>query len=168
MSEEAGKLIADIESAFDKVQREDGVTLHQAFAIDCCRSDKDCAKARKLDVETRWQDVPNADLENYPSMVHFLDSKGLRYYLPALMRRTILNYRTTAALTDLSTVSSLIPYTGERNRRIKTERFSLFSDAQRVVVCRFLRFMVRNWGEGGHVDVAEDALDGYWGQFCGG
>src|SRR5690242_11187888 len=86
------EIIRDIEAAFDGVERGEGVTLHEAWAIDCCASDRKRAKARKSDTDTRWKDIPASDIENCPSALAFMDAEGFRYYIPAYMVWTLRNY----------------------------------------------------------------------------
>ncbi len=79
------ELIAEIVSAFDGVEREDGITIHEAIAIDDYKSDEEQLDARRLDTEKRWQDVPAEAIVACDSALSFLDSKSFRYYLPAFM-----------------------------------------------------------------------------------
>lgn len=78
-------LIKEIERAFDGVEREDGVTFHEARVIDDYGSDAERAQARLEDTENRWQDVPDELLINGDQIISFLDVKGFRYYLPAYL-----------------------------------------------------------------------------------
>lgn len=80
------KLIAAIESAFKDVTREDGITLHEALADDNRLSKEEQLEARKLDMDTCWQDIPDEVMQKIEAPFGFLDSKGFRYYLPAYMR----------------------------------------------------------------------------------
>ncbi|MFA5996021.1 MAG: DUF6714 family protein [Patescibacteria group bacterium] len=83
------KLIKEIESAFENVKRENGITLHEAGSIDCYETKEKQREARKLDTDSRWQDVPDEWIRDYPQPWCFLDAKGERYYLPAYMRFSI-------------------------------------------------------------------------------
>lgn len=78
-------LIAEITAAFDGVEREDGITLHEAEALDDRLSEAEQRAARSLDTEERWQDVPDKDIAWCCSALSFLDDKGFRYYFPAFM-----------------------------------------------------------------------------------
>lgn len=83
-------LIAEITAAFDGVQREDGITLHEAQALDDYRAYDDPShparvEARAIDKETRWQDVPSEDIAEGYNVLSFIDAKGFRYYIPALL-----------------------------------------------------------------------------------
>lgn len=78
-------LIAEIERVFDGVQREDGRTLHEASAMDDYASPEELAEARQHDTETRWQDVPDVNIQRGHMSLIYLDEKGLHYYLPAYL-----------------------------------------------------------------------------------
>src|SRR5579862_7945740 len=78
-------LIAEITAAFDGVSRDGGITLHEAEGLDCHYSPEELKLARGLDTDTRWQDVPEEWIGEFPSAFRFMDAKGLRYYLPAVM-----------------------------------------------------------------------------------
>ena len=78
-------LIREITAAFDGVSREDGITLHEAQALDDYAGPDERAEVRKLDTETRWQDVPSEDISQGDSVLSFLDPKGFRYYIPAFL-----------------------------------------------------------------------------------
>src|SRR5215204_4680210 len=78
-------LIAEITAAFDGVSREDGMTLHEAEAMDDWKSSAEQRAARRLDLESRWQDVPDDDIFACCSALSFLNEKGFRYYIPAFM-----------------------------------------------------------------------------------
>ena len=157
-------VIAQIERAFDGVSRDGGVSLHEAFAIDCCVSDAEQVKARQLDTESRWQDVPGLDIEHYPSALHYLDPIGFRYYLPAYMTWTLKDYEVTGSTSSNTTLFQLRIL--EAYRKHYTERFERFNREQTEAICAFLRFMAGNVTEYVYENVAQQALDWYWGRFC--
>ena len=79
------QLIVEITAAFDGVSREEGITLHQALAIDDWKTPREQLAARRLDIDQRWQDVPGDAIVAWESALSFLDAKGFRYYLTAFM-----------------------------------------------------------------------------------
>ena len=85
-------LIAEIERAFNGVERDDGVSLHQARARDDYATPEQELTARKLDVEPQWQEVTQQDILYCCSALSFLDAKGFRYYIPAFMRVALGNF----------------------------------------------------------------------------
>lgn len=89
---ERDELLKLIENAFDGVERENGITLHQAVVVDEYGSEQEFIDAEKLDTETRWQDVPDSDISTHTSIYCFLDPKGFRYYLPASMSWAVKHY----------------------------------------------------------------------------
>jgi hypothetical protein len=73
------EVIAAIRAAFDGVERADGVTLHEARAIDCYWIAEERAAARLLDTDRIWEQVPREHVERCPSALSFLDPVGFRY-----------------------------------------------------------------------------------------
>ncbi|RYG63278.1 hypothetical protein EON80_21565 [bacterium] len=59
--------------------------MHEASAIDSNGGPEERAAARAKDTEKRWQDVSSETFLANQDVFHFLDAKGFRYYLPALM-----------------------------------------------------------------------------------
>ncbi len=159
---ERAAVIEQIERAFDGVQREDGVTLHEADVIDVYGSDEERAAARRLDPDRHWQDVPETVLARLSGM-SFLDPKGYRYYLPAYMR-WMLNHPDVDSNSQDSTIYSLTQTKGLEEWELA--RWRMLNDVQAAAVCRFLRFLVaysRSYFDDRH---AQLALDEYWGRFC--
>ncbi len=159
-------VIEQITKAFEGVSREDGVSLHEARVIDDWGSDCERAAARKIDTDTRWQDVPVEWIEQLHDALSFLDPKGWRYYLPAYMLYSLKFYTTSSNAVD-SAVYSCILYEGSKYKDLKEHqisRFRLLTVEQSRAVCQFLRFEAA-YAEGDEQAVQE-ALDAYWGRFC--
>lgn len=98
-----------IHHAFDGVERGQGTTLHEAMVLDDYGSEEEQRKARELDQETRWQDVPDSTIDRNSSVLVYLNMEGYRYYLPALMSWAIRN-------DDYSdTFQSLLPLVAPRD-----------------------------------------------------
>ena len=162
MKEEARqRVIEEITRAFDGVSREDGVTLHEAIALDDYATDDEQAAARALDTETRWQDVPNLDIENGCFALAFFDAKGFRYYIPAYMIWTLRYYDTSSSASSDFTLYALSP-----DSEYNLSRFQLLTPLESAAVCAFLHYMAAN--DEGNENDARKALNGYWGRFCAG
>ncbi len=154
-------LIAEITAAFDGIAREDGVSLREGDAIDGCVSDKKRAAARRLDTDTRWQDVSNADLLDYYNSLVYLDAKGFRYYLPAYIvydLRQSVNYEYGVSG---YTLSHLYP----PDDGSQWERLRLITPPQGQAISSFLRFVVTH-GDDDNRQEAAKYLAGYWNQYC--
>src|SRR5262245_37614692 len=139
------ELIVEITGAFDGVAREDGVTLHQAIAIDDYKTDQEQLDARRLDTEQRWQDVPVEAIVACNSALSFLDPKGFRYYLPAFMVAGLTNWDNEAGgAADTFEYDLLHEYPKSRRQ---SEPASIagkygYSVAQCRAIAHFLRFVV--------------------------
>lgn len=74
-----------IERAFAAVARGNGISLHEATAIDNYASASERMAARRKDVDTHWREVPYAHIAANDTVFSFLDIKGHVYYAPAYM-----------------------------------------------------------------------------------
>jgi hypothetical protein len=79
------RLIREVEAAFNGVALGNGVSLHQARAMDDYASDAEVAAARAMDTEERWQEVPDEKLDRLADTLPFMDAEGFRFYLPRFM-----------------------------------------------------------------------------------
>src|SRR5215472_5515883 len=139
------ELIAEIIRAFDVVTLGDGITLHQALAIDDRKSSEEQWAARRLDSERRWQDVPRTALVECQTAPSFLDQKGFVYYLPAFMVRGLEDLDHDTGVSFDSCVYHLLH--DPQNSLRKSEPASIaarygFTDAQCRAIARFLRFVL--------------------------
>ncbi len=153
-------LIEQIAKAFEGVTREDGVSLHEARAIDDYEGDEGRAAARKKDTDCRWQDVPDEWIEYFSDVLSFFDAKGFRYYIPAYMIWSLKNYRATQSMSLHSTIYALQIYQCPNSNPY--EPFSLLSAAQSKAVCDFLRFMATYGADWVDAGAARRALNQYW------
>ncbi len=138
-------LIAEITAAFDGVPREDGTTLHEAEAMDDWKSPNEQRAARRLDLEARWQDVPDDDIFVCCSALSFLNETGFRYYIPAFMVYGLKHWGD-----DWNGILNSCEYhlLHEYPKSLrKSDPASIaskyqFTNAQSRAVARFLRFIV--------------------------
>ena len=162
-------LIAEIERAFDGVQRGDGVTLNQTCVLDDYGDEEEQAKARRKDTDNRWQDVPKAKLEWHSCAVamSFLDAIGFRYYIPAFMRWAVRCYDLPRSEAPGNIISGLDPgELGDSLYEYNMSRFRILNEAQATAVAHFLQFFAGPPGENSlNDDTAREALDHYWHQF---
>lgn len=132
-------LIDEISHAFDGVRRGNGITLHQARVLDDYWEDAEKeAEARAEDTDTRWQDVPDAWMEEFGDDLPFInDPEGFRYYIPAFMIWT-LKYYTSSDSVVTSAVAETLGYRPSDPDRLR--RYSLLTNEQRRAVAHFLAF----------------------------
>lgn len=140
-------LIAEITAAFDGVSREDGVSLREGRVLDDYGTNEECAAARSLDTDTRWQDVSDADMQRYESSLSFMDAIGFRYHLPAYMARDLrLNIHPQYGMSS-DIVPYLNPHLGTNLHGHAMDHFRLLTSTQGRAVCHFLEFAVAHGHE---------------------
>jgi len=153
-------VIAQITKAFSKVSREGGVSLHEADVLDAYGSDEECAAARAIDTDTKWQEVPESDIEENYSILSFLDPIGFRYYIPAYMVWSLRHWERADSNSVFSTVDHLTLVDRLDLREYHLARFRVFSPDQRSAVQSFLRHMATYSEE--YSEDASKALASYW------
>jgi hypothetical protein len=83
--EKAEKIIATISQAFGKVLRGQGISLHEADALDSYASDDQLKQARLLDTDIHWWEIAPEQLERFNGVLIYTNAEGFRYYIPAYM-----------------------------------------------------------------------------------
>jgi hypothetical protein len=166
LQQEVEDVIELIRHAFRDASRENGVTLHEALIIDQYGSAAERSAARKLDTDHHWADVPEQLIEANDSVLHFLDAKGLRYYLPAYMVWSLRHFQTSESFSHNHPICSLHLSPSGRLRQWELDRFEVFNDEQARAICKFLRFMARQDEDIVFADEARQALHAHWGKFC--
>lgn len=155
-------------TAFNDVQREDGISLHEADFIRLLadyegpprffRYDSSChrqllADARAKDVETHWKDIPTQTLEKFwLSVISYrLDKKGWKYYLPAYLVWSLNEYICNNYNDEcfINVVDQFLLISIHHPLNYEIEDFELFSGDQYLAtlsseqlsaICQFLRF----------------------------
>jgi hypothetical protein len=172
-------VIEEITAAFNGVSREGGVSLHEAWVIDDCGTDKQRAKARKKDAETRWQDVPDEDICRGDSCLCFLDEIGFHYYIPAYIvwcLRHIDTEDTNDLIYESNSYESIIYHLLDDSldlHQYHMARFALFTPEQSRAIAHFLEFDVERsikihrelwWPEMLSKGFSQEELDQFWPQ----
>lgn len=155
-------VIEQIRTAFREVRIEDGVTLHEAEAIDdygTYGSAEERKAARLKDPESRWQDVPDEKIEKM-QVFPFLDVKGTRFYIPAYMIWTLKNFERS---TSVSVDATLHVF---RRPGHESEIFSvLFNEEQSRAILRFLKFVAVHGEKYTDAKFLRKAIEKYWVRF---
>lgn len=163
VEDEAQEIIKSIHSAFQGVSRGE-ITLHEAEVIDVYGTQEERASARKVDTESRWEEIPDTHIEECTSALSYLDPQSWQYYIPRHMEWSLKYFRTNNSIVsdftiyafDLSDDPDLIDLSMGRYRQLTDQQ-------SRTVYC-FLQYMAKN---GDYADdvVAERAIGKYWGKF---
>jgi hypothetical protein len=98
-----------IRDAFGDVALGDGISLHEARAIDNYCTLEKRREARAKDTEESWQQIPDAVIEEHYDIFPFLDAKGFRYLLPAYMCWTVRYLKKSQSNTSEFIVYALMP-----------------------------------------------------------
>ncbi|MES9862383.1 MAG: DUF6714 family protein [Candidatus Thiodiazotropha sp. LLP2] len=84
-----GDVIEIIESAFENVTLDNGISIREAKAIDSHSGIEIIRKEREKDERDNWSKIPYENIIKYPSVFAFMDEKGLLFHLPAYMIFTL-------------------------------------------------------------------------------
>ena len=136
------QIIEDIDAAFRTVSLEDGIGILESEALDSCVSDKKREQARKNDYRENWQAIPDAVISEHYSALCFMDAKGLRFNLPVYMMFALENYDRS----NSASIDAVIYALCKEPEDLKTE-WTIFSEEQKSVIAKFLRYMVTEVGE---------------------
>jgi hypothetical protein len=154
-AEQRRDLIQLITTSFDGVPRENGITLREADEIDNRSDEAERAYARNLDADESWQQVEPALIERYSSALFYLDARGFRYYLPAVMAWSVQHAHTS----DSSTPDNLLCLLADEQRQRWCDQ--LLTPEQRQAVASFVEFMLRTYSQGPDDDHTR-SLRSYW------
>lgn len=123
-------------------------------------SDDERAEARQKDTDGRWQDIPESWIERYADVMPFLCAKSLKYYIAPFMIWALRHCDESGSFAGDAAVYIL--GVGD----LAQEKLDSFTDAQRAVIARFLRYFANEPTEHcANRDVATAALNKYWGRF---
>ena len=155
-------VIAQIAAAFDGVSRAGGVSLREGRVIDDYGTDAERDAARLLDTDTRWQDVPDDDLNTYGTSLCFVDPIGFRYYLPAYLCYSLrMMGEGKGGGVDNMLFHLDLRGSDDGIRETLSRRFGVLTPAQAQAVGSFLQFVVENGCEYEREDAARIFRD-YW------
>lgn len=124
-------LIEKINLAFNDVVLEDGVSLHQARALD---DYQDAMQARQIDGQVPWQEISVDWIEKFHDVFPFIDVKGFRYAIPAYMI-WCLKYNKHDTNSFASTVMCL------KSPDYRSKIFTALNPTQAQVISEFLQYI---------------------------
>lgn len=151
-----------IETAFNGVTLDDGISLEQTKIIDNYGrdiTDEEFSALPNKEVTNSWKEIPISQLDEAECLAHF-DTKGFKYYIPALMLRLLDNYDSTSMMT-IGTLSILYPKTETWNYL-----YSRLTKQQSQAIALYLEALP-NLVELNTEDktVVEKALNKYWSKY---
>jgi hypothetical protein len=145
------ELIREIEAAFEKVALGSGVSLQVANALDDYATEAELNALRQRDVERRWQDIPDEEIEQFHDTLAFMDAEGFRFHIPRFMLYALGSCQTRQSgdashhSSDPGIVDDVIyalDLSGQAPdlHEHTLDKFRLFSGRQRMAIAHFLAF----------------------------
>jgi len=153
------QLIQEIKTAFKDVTLEDGIGINEADSIEMGERDSVINTARNQDRSwwKEWTDIEDKYISSYSSVMDFMDSKGIKWVLPAYMTYIIKHYKEGSFSID-STIYVL------EEGAMGSDQLDLYTPEQKEVIAKFLQFMLTVGEEWLDVASAQAALDKIWKQ----
>ena len=151
-------LIVLIQDSFLDVKLENGVSWREAGIISEYGSDEESAIERNKDEKNDWQKIPFILIGNfkYQDALLFLDTLGLKFYLPICMIYTLKNYKTSRSMLSNSLISKLT------NKKDALKLQSILNNNQKICVIRFISLCLEI-GEGYfNLTKVERRVKEYW------
>ena len=164
----ADELIKAIEQAFDGVECSTTslrqFSLTEQFGLLRDITDKEWTQAGKSRIDSKWQDIPDSEIEECNCLLAFMQAKEFKYFLPAYMRYSVNNYKKSIWETDIigGVVHSLFPSSKNDDLYVYNVRqLSLLIETQKSTVVQFLHFVATSAGDVQRPDAVK-ALERYW------
>jgi hypothetical protein len=148
-------LIEYIAHAFRHVQLDGGMTIYEGESRDRYgdpREERLALTAERVD----WRRVPVDDLVARHCALSFLDAQGFRFYTPAIMTVIVNDLDEHGMLTE-----SFLFHIHDIRASCKfrdTHYCTLYNQAQRAAIIRFVKYLAHNVRGGWHDDAMERTL----------
>ena len=148
-------LIAQIEKAFEDVSLNDGVGIYEAEAIDNYALEEIRKTEREKDIRDDWTSITDDVIDQYYSVLSFMDDNGLKFAIPAYIRFAVRYFDTRAS----ASIDAIIHVLAN------SRQWDFLTIGQKQVVADFLSFMVLEADN--HVDTwqASLAYESIWSQY---
>jgi len=164
---DSSNLAKAIETAFNGVEQPT-TSLRQFLLLDKYSlsrkiTDVEWTQAARAREESKWQDIPDSEIDYCGCLLAHMGAEDFRYYLPVYMKYSVMHLLNSTGDASIlgSTVFSLSAFLHHRSlSRHDQLQFSLLDRAQVQVVVRFLRFVARL--DNADSPDAITALEQYW------
>lgn len=161
------ELINQIDKAFDGVEYS-ATSLRQfvltdEYGLSRDITDIEWSEAGRNRVDSKWQEIPDAEIAECGCMLAHMDAKEFRYFLPAYIKYTLKNYRESFFGNNMldGVIFSVYPSTKDSNSyHYNLKQLSLLNTKQELAIGAYLKFVASS-GIYESRD-AEVALERYW------
>jgi hypothetical protein len=165
---EPQELIKQIEVAFDRVKRPN-ISLRQFRLTDLKGmsgdiTDEEWKQAGKARQDSKWQNIPDSEIEECDCVLAHMGADEYQYYLPAYIRYSLNHYKLPVWESDIigATVYSVYPSSKDKDLyKYRINQMSLLNSEQENAIIHFLEFVAENADDVQKPD-AKIALDRYW------
>jgi hypothetical protein len=164
MLERKEQLLEQIQYAFSEVERGDGISLHEASAMDDYASEAERQLARLKDADAHWTEVPDEHISQNHAVFSFLDIKGHRYYAPAFMSWLIRTGYDTSSNSAESAQFAFDPW-GKVEGGHHYPPHEIFTPAQCKCIAQYLLYIYEQLDEKSCCSTAKEYFDAYWAKF---
>ena len=155
-------LFQEVHAVFGKVELGDGLSLHQAGAMDLMLSAEEVRQSRRLDTETRWQDIPDSKVEEFHYALTFMDPEGMRFHLPRFVVYSLEHPGLDSPAVDAAVYACDF---GDDVDDQVLGQFNAMSRRQMRTIANFLVFVAESKDEDYDILVAAMAVEAFWYQF---
>jgi hypothetical protein len=155
-------LFQEVHAVFGKVELGDGLSLHQAGAMDLMLTPEEVRQSRRLDPETRWQDIPDSKVEEFHYALTFMDPEGMRFHLPRFIVYSLEHPGLDSPAVDAAVYACDF---GDDVDDQVLGQFNAMSRRQMRTIANFLVFVAESKDEDYDVLVAAMAVESFWYQF---
>ncbi len=152
-----------IRDAFRDVQLGDGITLHEATALDNYASPAERQAARRHDTAEHWQDVPDDHIAQHDAVFSYLGVKGHVFYAPAYMSWLLRTGYDTESNSAATAQQAFHPW-GVLDTGSYRKHHDVYTPAQCRAIAHFLLYVYEVLDGEGH-SLAKEPLDKYWRQY---
>lgn len=137
------ELLAAIHDVFDGVRLDGGTTLREAHAESYSPGNRNASEAaRAVEVPEHWGAVLDEELDEFGNDLVFLDWRGFRFYLPALMGWSLRGHRDHPGWVKDDTLHFVLGRYGPKRSHVMCQFLDRMSDAERRIVACFLAHLV--------------------------
>jgi hypothetical protein len=154
------ELIKEIEIAFKDVKLEDGVGIFEADEYDARANELVIQEARKKDKSwwNEWKYIEDKYIKYYSDVMCFMDSKGIRWVLPAYMIFAIKNFEEGYWSID-TTIYAI------GRDALGYDKLDLLTLEQKKVIAKFLQYILSVGEDFIDSDFAKSALNKEWDKY---
>lgn len=153
---ETRSLLEGLEAAFGGLP----IPADEHLVLDNSGYHLECNQVKAKFRGRHWRDLSLADLEGEADSLAFFTPEGFRFFLPAYVRISVLDFE-HADLIPMSAVGSLTRPENPRLWSYFESRFGALDGRQRGVLKEFLAFLRRHYEAyflSGELDRAEESL----------